>query len=107
MAVKFEILSHFSLNDFPENPPPIRQIKLSDNPEHWTACDTARFLAQTSDCAHLARFIVEEDIDGQAFMLLNYPTVKEYWKLKTSTAISLCRHIESVILAHKSFLYAS
>ena len=52
----------------------------------------------------LARFIVEEDIDGQSFMLLNYPLIKEYWKLKTSTAISLCRHVESVILAHKSIM---
>ena len=80
-------------------------FRLKDNPEKWTAYDTAKFIAQTSDCSHLARFIVEDDIDGQAFMLLNYPTVKEYWKLKPSTAISLCRHIESVILAYKSSIH--
>ena len=99
-----ELPPAFTLSDFPIPPPDIRQIKLSDNPEFWSANDTARFLAQTSDCAHLARFIVEEDIDGQSFMLLNYPLIKEYWKLKTSTAISLCRHVESVILAHKSIM---
>ena len=71
----------------------------------WTPQDTAQFLAQTNDCAHLARLIVDDDIDGPAFMMLNYPTVKAYWKLKTSTAISLCRHIESVILAHKTLVY--
>ena len=97
-----ELPPAFSLQDFPKPPPPIRTIRLKDNPENWTAYDTAKFIAQTSDCSHLARFIVEDDIDGPAFMLLNYPTVKEYWKLKRSTAISLCRHIESVILAHKS-----
>ena len=124
-----ELPPAFNMSDFPKPPPPIRKISLTSNPEHWSSYDTARFLAQTSDCAHLARFIVEEgtnmnflklskdsiiffftlfaDIDGQAFMLLNFPTVKEYWKLKTSTAISLCRHIESVILAHKSIMYAS
>ena len=98
-----ELPPAFTINDFPEPPPPIRKIKLNDNPENWTAWDTAKFLFKT-DCAHLARFIIEDDIDGQAFMLLNYPTVKEYWKLKTSTAISLCRHIESVILSHYDFV---
>ena len=80
--------------------PPIRNIRLSKNPEEWTVSDTVKFLAQTSDCAHLASFIREEAIDGQAFLLLNYPTVKEYWHLKTETAINLCQHIESVRLAH-------
>jgi hypothetical protein len=95
-----ELPPAFTIDDFPKPPPPIRMIRLCDNPEFWTPKDTARFLAQTSDCAHLARFILEEDIDGQSFMLLNYPTAKEYWRLKTTTAVSLCRHIESVRLAH-------
>ena len=51
--------------------------------------DTGNFLAQTTECAHPAWFI-----DGPAFMMLNYPMVKKYWKLKTNTAIYLCRHIE-------------
>jgi hypothetical protein len=62
--------------------------------------DTARFLAQTTDCRHLAQLMVDDAIDGQAFLLLNYPTVKDHWRLKTSTAIQLCQHIESVRLAH-------
>jgi len=86
--------------DTKDGPPPIRQIRLSINPEKWTVSDTMRFLAQTSDCAHLAHFIANDQIDGEAFMMLNYPTVKSYWKLKTSTAIQLCQHIESVRLAH-------
>lgn len=96
-----ELPPAFSLHDFPKAPPPIRKLRLERNPELWTPQDTAKFLAQTPDCAHLARFAVEDDIDGPAFMLLNYPTIKEYWKLKSSTAISLCRHIESVVLAHR------
>ena len=83
-----------------EGPPPIRHIRLASNPEHWSVTDTMKFLAQTSDCAHLAHFMLYDEIDGEAFMMLNYPTVKDYWKLKTSTAIKLCRHIESVRLAH-------
>jgi len=96
-----ELPPAFNIKDFPKAPPPIRRLRLENNPEHWTPHDTANFLAGTPDCAHLARFAVEDDIDGPAFMLLNYPTVKEYWKLKTNTAISLCRHIESVVLAHR------
>ena len=80
--------------------PSIRNIRLTSNPEKWTVSDTVKFLAQTTDCAHLASFMREEDIDGQAFLLLNYPTVKEYWHLKTETAIQLCQHVESVRLAH-------
>ena len=95
-----ELPPAFSMDDFPKPPPPIRRIRLSENPEKWTPRDTARFLAQTTDCSHLARFMIDDEIDGQAFMLLNFPTAKEYWKLKTTTAISLCRHIESVRLAH-------
>ena len=83
-----------------EGLPPIREIRLSKNPEHWTVSDTVKFLAQTTDCAHLASFMREEGIDGHAFLLLNYPTIKEYWHLKTETAINLCQHIESVRLAH-------
>ncbi len=100
-----ELPPAFNMQDFPKAPPPIRRLKLKDNPEHWSPQDTARFLSATQDCAHLSRFVIEDDIDGPAFMLLNYPTVKEYWKLKTNTAISLCRHIESVVLAHRSRYY--
>ena len=80
--------------------PPIRQLTLLSNPEFWSPMDTARFLAQTTDCDHLAHLMVEDAIDGQAFMLLTFPTVKDHWQLKTVTAIQLCQHIESVRLAH-------
>ena len=110
---RLELPAAFSMSDFPKpstpkrqqlsatnGPPPIREIKLALNPELWTPVDTMKFLAQTSDCQHLAPFMVQDDIDGHAFMLLNYPTVKSYWKLKTETAIHLCQHVESVRLAH-------
>lgn len=100
---KKELPPAFTMADFPPEeprPPPIRIIRLADNPDKWSAKDTARFLAQTADCAQLARFALEDAVDGRAFMLLNYPTVMEYWRLKPATAIKLCRHIESVRLAH-------
>ncbi len=82
--------------------PPIRVVRLSKNPEEWTCEDTAKFLAQTPDCAHLAHFMLEDEIDGLSFMLLNFPTVKAFWSLTVASAIRLCRHIESVKLAFYS-----
>ena len=41
----------------PEDPPPIRTLQLLSNPEYWSPMDTARFLAQTSDCQHLAHLV--------------------------------------------------
>jgi hypothetical protein len=82
------------------SPPPIRDIQLQSNPERWSVEDTAEFLSATTDCAHLAHFMLEDGIDGAAFMLLTYPTVKSYWSLSMPSAIQLCQHVESVKLAH-------
>nr|XP_040569588.1 scm-like with four MBT domains protein 2 [Lepeophtheirus salmonis] len=85
--------------------PPIRIVRLRRNPSLWTPDETAHFLAQTADCAHLARFMYEDQIDGPAFLLLNFPIVKEYWSLKTDSAVQLCQHVESVKLAYMKKFY--
>ena len=41
---------------------------------------------------------LEEQIDGQAFMLLNLPTVQQFLRLKIGPAIQLCHIIERVKL---------
>ena len=95
----------FTMEDLEEleekhsGPPPIRKIVLRTNPSHWTPVDTGRFLAQTADCDHLAQFMLEDEIDGISFMLLNYETVREFWSLTLTSAIRLCQHVESVKLA--------
>lgn len=40
-----------------------------------------------------------QEIDGQALLLLNLPTVQECMDLKLGPAIKLCHHIERVKLA--------
>lgn len=40
-----------------------------------------------------------KEIDGQALLLLNLPTVQECMDLKLGPAIKLCHHIERVKLA--------
>ena len=52
----------------------------------------------STECAYLANTFLEEQIDGQAFMLLNLPTVQQYLRLKIGPAIRLCHIIERVKL---------
>jgi len=87
----------------PTLPPPLPQIRpltLNKNPAEWTSRDTAVFLASTPDCAHLASFMIQDEVDGPSFMLLNYPTAVLHWSLSVRTAVRLCRHVESVKLAY-------
>ena len=51
-------------NCFSDHTYTIQQIRLSINPEKWTVSDTMRFLAQTSDCAHLAHFIANDQVSS-------------------------------------------
>lgn len=47
----------------------------------------------------LTCFFCLQEIDGQALLLLNLPTVQECMDLKLGPAIKLCHHIERVKLA--------
>ncbi len=81
-------------------PPPIRRLRLHKNPERWSSKDTATFLIESGDCAHLAQFMEQDDIDGTSFMLIDFDTAKQFWSLTVASAIRLCRHVESVKLAY-------
>ena len=52
----------------------------------------------STECAYLSNTFLEEQIDGQAFMLLNLPTVQQHLRLKIGPAIRLCHIIERVKL---------
>ncbi|XP_023221648.1 scm-like with four MBT domains protein 1 [Centruroides sculpturatus] len=78
-------------------------FQLHSNPLNWNVDDVVRFL-KTTDCAPLARILKEQEVDGQAFLLLNLPIVQEFLELKPEPAIRLCRQIERVKLAfYRSF----
>ncbi|XP_077614662.1 scm-like with four MBT domains protein 2 [Crocuta crocuta] len=74
------------------------RLVLESNPLEWTVTDVVRFIRLT-DCAHLARIFQEQDIDGQALLLLTLPTVQECMELKLGPAIKLCHQIERVKVA--------
>ncbi|KAL8222359.1 UNVERIFIED_CONTAM: hypothetical protein K2H54_075820 [Gekko kuhli] len=77
---------------------PEEKLILESNPLEWTVADVVRFIRLT-DCAPLAKIFQEQDIDGQALLLLTLPTVQECMDLKLGPAIKLCHQIERVKLA--------
>uniref|UniRef100_A0A8C1EFR9 SAM domain-containing protein n=1 Tax=Cyprinus carpio carpio TaxID=630221 RepID=A0A8C1EFR9_CYPCA len=74
------------------------KLCLDSSPLEWSVTDVVRFI-RTTDCAPLARIFKDQEIDGQALLLLNLPTVQECMDLKLGPAIKLCHHIEQVKLA--------
>ncbi|XP_012733155.2 scm-like with four MBT domains protein 2 isoform X1 [Fundulus heteroclitus] len=79
------------------------QLVLDRNPLEWTVDEVVQFINST-DCASLAKVFREQDIDGQALLLLTLPTVQECMDLKLGPAIKLCHQIERVKVAfYKQF----
>ncbi|XP_064422196.1 scm-like with four MBT domains protein 1 [Latimeria chalumnae] len=99
-------LCTFSFSDDENKPPSPKEVKieaeekmqLETNPLQWSVTDVVRFIKST-DCAPLARIFLDQEIDGQALLLLTLPTVQECMDLKLGPAIKLCHHIERVKLA--------
>ncbi|XP_036387908.1 scm-like with four MBT domains protein 1 isoform X2 [Megalops cyprinoides] len=75
-----------------------QKLHLDSSPLEWSVTDVVRFIRST-DCAPLARIFMDQEIDGQALLLLTLPTVQECMDLKLGPAIKLCHHIERVKLA--------
>ncbi|KAF7694086.1 scm-like with four MBT domains protein 2 isoform X1 [Silurus meridionalis] len=76
-------------------------LVLERNPLEWSVSDVVDFIMST-DCASLAKIFQEQDIDGQALLLLTLPTVQECMDLKLGPAIKLCHQIERVKVAFYS-----
>ncbi|XP_076015880.1 scm-like with four MBT domains protein 2 isoform X2 [Genypterus blacodes] len=74
------------------------QLVLDRNPLEWSVDEVVQFINST-DCASLANIFQEQDIDGQALLLLTLPTVQECMDLKLGPAIKLCHQIERVKIA--------
>ncbi|KAJ3601917.1 hypothetical protein NHX12_029678 [Muraenolepis orangiensis] len=71
-----------------ENRPPSPKTSKAEPPQ--------RLCLETSP---LEWSITDVEIDGQALLLLNLPTVQECMELKLGPAVKLCHHIERVKLA--------
>ncbi|XP_060607615.1 scm-like with four MBT domains protein 1 [Ruditapes philippinarum] len=73
-------------------------MKLESNPLNWSVNEVVQFL-KTTDCSHLARIIKEQEVDGQAFLLMNLSAIQEHLELKLGPAVKLCHQIERLKLA--------
>ncbi|XP_021367553.1 scm-like with four MBT domains protein 1 isoform X2 [Mizuhopecten yessoensis] len=81
-----------------EKKEPKEILRLESNPLNWTVSEVVKFI-KTTDCAHLCRLFKDQEIDGQALLLLTLPTVQEHLELKLGPAIKLCHQIEKVKIA--------
>lgn len=73
-------------------------LRVDSNPLEWSVQEVIQFL-KTTDCAHLARIIKDQEIDGQAFLLMNLQTIQEHLNLKLGPAVKLCHQIELLKVA--------
>ncbi|XP_052781114.1 scm-like with four MBT domains protein 1 [Mya arenaria] len=73
-------------------------LKLDSNPLYWSVDRLVQFIKST-DCSHFARIIKEQEVDGQAFLLLDLSTVQEHLELKLGPAVKLCHQIERLKVA--------
>ena len=86
--------------------PPLWRVQLESNPVHWSPDDVRSYLSTKPEVASFADKFRDEEIDGEALLLLNLPTLLEHWSLKMRDAITLSRHIESVKFAfYKQFAF--
>ncbi|XP_064488102.1 scm-like with four MBT domains protein 2 isoform X2 [Ornithodoros turicata] len=76
---------------------PAQSMPLDSNPLEWSVSDVVRFI-KTTDCSHLAKTLQEQEIDGQALLLLTLPTVQEFLELKMGPAVKFCHLIERIKL---------
>lgn len=77
-------------------------LPLPPNPSVWTVDEVFKYLNRFDDCREMASKIKEEEIDGVAFIMLNLPTMREHLKLKTESALTLCKHVTSLKLSYFS-----
>ncbi|GAB6033518.1 Scm-like with four MBT domains protein 2 [Chamberlinius hualienensis] len=81
-------------------------LQLESNPLQWTIEQVSDFIKNT-DCAAMVRLLKEQEIDGQALLLLTLPTIQEHLELKLGPAIKLCHHIEQLKSAFYNSQYGS
>ncbi|XP_035233104.1 scm-like with four MBT domains protein 1 isoform X1 [Stegodyphus dumicola] len=74
----------------------IKEIShLESNPLDWSVEEVVKYLQKT-DCAPLAPLLKDQEIDGQALLMLNIANVQEYLHLKPEPAKKFCCLIKSL-----------
>ncbi|XP_052737146.1 scm-like with four MBT domains protein 1 [Bicyclus anynana] len=72
------------------------KMKMSRNPLNWSIDDVYNYLINTEDCKLIADKMKQEEIDGEAFVMLDLPTITDFLHMKKEYAIQLCKHITMI-----------
>ncbi|GFS85109.1 scm-like with four MBT domains protein 2 [Nephila pilipes] len=80
-------------SEIPPNRP--KPTFLDSNPLEWSVEDVVQYLQKT-DYAPLAPLLKEQEIDGQALLMLNLFNVQEYLHLKPEPAEKFCYLIKNL-----------
>ncbi|CAH2050895.1 unnamed protein product, partial [Iphiclides podalirius] len=72
------------------------RVKLAPNPLDWSVDDVYAYLSSTDDCRPIADKMKQEEIDGQAFIMLDLPIIREFLHMKKEFAMQLCKHISTI-----------
>lgn len=72
------------------------KLKLSPNPLDWSVDDVYAYLSNTDDCKLIAEKMKQEEIDGQAFVMLDLPVIREFLHMKKEFALQLSKHIAMI-----------
>ncbi|OWR43838.1 scm with four MBT domains protein 2 [Danaus plexippus plexippus] len=72
------------------------KMKLARNPLDWTVDDVYNYLSNTDDCKLIADKMKQEEIDGQAFIMLDLPIITHFLHMKKEFAMQLCKHITMI-----------
>ncbi|CAG9796316.1 unnamed protein product [Diatraea saccharalis] len=72
------------------------KLKLSPNPLEWSVDDVYTYLKSTDDCNLVAEKMKQEEIDGEAFIMLDLQTIRDFLHMKKEFAVQLCKHITRI-----------
>ncbi|XP_041974771.1 scm-like with four MBT domains protein 2 [Aricia agestis] len=72
------------------------KINLAPNPLDWTVDDVYNYLKNTEDCKLIAEKMKQEEIDGQALIMLDLPIIRNFLHMKKEFAMQLCKHITKI-----------
>ncbi|XP_053609986.1 scm-like with four MBT domains protein 2 isoform X2 [Plodia interpunctella] len=72
------------------------KLKLAPNPLDWSVDDVYEYLMSTEDCKLIAEKMKQEEIDGEALILLDLETIREFLHMKKEFAVQLCKHITKI-----------
>nr|XP_042900715.1 scm-like with four MBT domains protein 2 [Parasteatoda tepidariorum] len=82
--------------------PPEQVSKLESSPLDWSVEEVVKYLQKT-ECAPLAPLIKDQEIDGQALLMLNQVNVQEHLHLKPEPAKKFCylvKHLKLEFFTH-------